>query len=103
MEERALRHLEASRGAGGDSDSDSTLESDPVLDALQHSDDSVSRHHTYNRYHIQMVIYESAKNRKGQSGIVDKFAFLWCLLRSMKKQGKTVFSVAVFLSGGKCV
>ena len=43
MEERALRHLEASWEAGGDSDSDSTLESDPVLDALQHSDDSVSR------------------------------------------------------------
>ena len=35
---------------------------------------------SYNRYHIQMVMYESAKNRKGQSGIVDKFAFLWCLL-----------------------
>ena len=58
---------------------------------------------SYNRYHIQMVMYESAKNRKGQSGIVERFAFLWCLLRSMKKQGKTVFSVAVFLSGGKCV
>ncbi|CAI8051669.1 Forkhead-associated domain-containing protein 1 [Geodia barretti] len=40
VEERALRHLEASRGAGGDSDSDSTLESDPVLDALQHSEHS---------------------------------------------------------------
>ena len=53
VEERALRHLEASRGARGDSDSDSTLESDPVLDALQHSEDSVSRHHTYSRHHIQ--------------------------------------------------
>ena len=40
VEERALRHLEAG-GAGRESDSDSTQESDPVLDALQHSEDSV--------------------------------------------------------------
>lgn len=41
VEERALRHLEAG-GARRESDSDSTQEPDPVLDALQHSEDSVS-------------------------------------------------------------
>ena len=43
IEERAMRHLEAAR-AGGESDSDSVSESDPVIDALQHSEDSVRTH-----------------------------------------------------------
>ena len=40
VEERAKRHLEG--GAGGGSHAESGMESDPVIDALQCSEDSVS-------------------------------------------------------------
>ena len=47
VEDRALRHLEAA-GTRGESDSDSAPESDPVVDALQLSEESVSTHtHTH--------------------------------------------------------
>ena len=51
MEERAKRHLEAA-GEGG-SDVESASESDPVIDALQCSEDAVSCMYTY---HYDIVI-----------------------------------------------
>ena len=48
VEERARRHFEA----GGGSDTGSVSESDPVIDALQHSEDSVGAHtHTHAHMH----------------------------------------------------
>ena len=55
VEERVLRHLEAA-GTGGESDSDSAPESDPVVDALQLSEESVSKQHTHTHTHTVVLL-----------------------------------------------